>query len=140
MMILDLRSSNLSISEALREHIVRRLDFALRRFASRVHRVVVRLVDVNGPRGGLDKRCRIIAHLSPSGSVIVEATDADVYVAASQAAIRLDERIARALERRRRPGSRPKRWSARRLRGGARLERDRLSSPSTRSRQKEELS
>jgi ribosomal subunit interface protein len=119
-MMIDLRSSNLPISLALREHIERRLDFAIRRFASRISRVVVRLVDVNGPRGGPDKRCRIIAHLSPTGNVMVEATDADVYAAASQAAIRLDERVARALQRRR-----PRPLSARH--GGARLRRSSLS-------------
>jgi putative sigma-54 modulation protein len=118
-MNIELRSSNLPISEALREHVSRRIDFAVRRFASRIDRIVVRLVDVNGPRGGPDKRCRIIARLSPAGSVIVEATDADVYVAASQAAIRLDERVARALATRKRP--RP----ASTRRGGTRLTRDR---------------
>ncbi len=98
-MMIDMRSSNLPISEALREHILRRLDFAMRRVASRVSRVVVRLVDVNGPRGGPDKRCRIIAHLAPTGSIMVEATDADAYAATSQATNRLDDRITRALAR-----------------------------------------
>lgn len=100
-MTIDLRSSNLPLSDALRAHIVRRLDFAVRRFESRIERIVVRLCDVNGPRGGLDKRCRIVAYLAPTRSVIVEATDADIYAAASQAAIRLDERVSRALTRRR---------------------------------------
>lgn len=100
-MKIELRSSNMPISDAMREHVGRRIDFAVRRFASRIERIVVRLVDVNGPKGGPDKRCRIIARFAPHGSVIVEATDADAYVAASQAAIRLDERVSRALMRRR---------------------------------------
>ncbi len=100
-MTIDVRSSNLPISEALREHIARRLDFAIRRFAGGISRVVVRLVDVNGPKGGSDKRCRIIAHFSTRGSVMVEAIHEDVYAAASHAAIRLDERVSRALQRRR---------------------------------------
>jgi putative sigma-54 modulation protein len=117
MFMIDLRSSNLTISEALREHVARRLDFAIQHFAGRIRRVVVRLVDVNGPKGGPDKRCRIIAHLAPTGSVIVEATEGDAYAAASQAASRLDERIARALKRRR-----PRPASARRA--GARTRRE----------------
>jgi putative sigma-54 modulation protein len=102
-MLIELRSSNIQISVALREHVARRLDFAVGRFAPRVERVIVRLVDVNGPKGGPDKRCRIVARLSPARTVLVEATDSDAYAAVSQAAIRLDERVARALERRRRP-------------------------------------
>lgn len=101
MITIDLRSSNVPISVALREHVARRLDFAIRRFAHRIQRVIVRLVDVNGPRGGPDKRCRIVAYLDGSEVVLVEATDSDAYAAVSQAAIRLDERVARALTRRR---------------------------------------
>ncbi len=100
-MKIELRSSNVPISAALREHALRRLDFALRRFASRVEEVVVRLVDVNGPKGGPDKRCRIVVRFATSGSVLVEATEADAYCAVSQAAMRLDERVARAITRRR---------------------------------------
>ena len=101
MYTLDLRSPNVPISVALREHVVRRLDFAVRRFAHRIARVVVRIVDVNGPRGGPDKRCRIVAHLEGAQTALVEATDSDAYVAVSQAALRLDERVSRALTRRR---------------------------------------
>ncbi|HVJ89587.1 MAG TPA: HPF/RaiA family ribosome-associated protein [Labilithrix sp.] len=99
MVVTELRSSNVPISLALRDHVTRRVDFAIRRFAHRVERVVVRITDLNGPKGGLDKRCRIVARLSPARSVVVEATDADAYVAVSQAAIRLDERVSRALAR-----------------------------------------
>lgn len=101
MYTIDLRSSNLTISVALREHVARRLDFALRRFSHRIERVVVRITDENGPKGGPDKRCRIGAHLDGAEAVLVEATDSDAYVAASQAAIRLEERVARALTKRR---------------------------------------
>ena len=100
MYTIDLRSSNLDISVALREHVVRRLDFAIRRFAHRIDKVVVRIVDVNGPKGGPDKRCRMVAHYEGPHALLVEATDSDAYVAVSQAAIRLEERVARALTRR----------------------------------------
>jgi putative sigma-54 modulation protein len=101
-MKIEIRGSTVPISEALEEHILRKLDFALRRFADRLDRVVVRLVDLNGPKGGIDKRCRIAARLmSPVPSVIVEATDADAYMAVSQAAARLEERVARTLSKQR---------------------------------------
>jgi len=101
MFTIDLRSSNVSVSLALHEHIVRRLDFSVRRFAHRIERVVVRLADINGPRGGPDKRCRILAVLDGPETVVVEATDADAYAAVSQATMRLEERVARVLMRRR---------------------------------------
>jgi putative sigma-54 modulation protein len=121
-MEIEVRASNVAVSEALETHILRRIDSALRRFAPRVARVVVRLVDLNGPKGGLDKRCRITAELcSPAPGMIVEATDADAYVAVSQAAARLDERVTRVLARRR-SRSASTRAVVRRLRGRAPIE------------------
>jgi putative sigma-54 modulation protein len=100
-MRIEARTSNVPISEALHMHISRKLDFALRRFENRTVRVVLRLVDLNGPKGGPDKRCRVAARLSTGPTVIAEATDADAYVAVTHAAARLHDKIARALGRRR---------------------------------------
>lgn len=115
---IELRSWNIPISDPLREHVERRLDFALRRFAQYVQRITVRLVDINGPKGGPDKRCRIVVELLPAQTLIVEALDSDAYAAVSQAAIRMDEKVARVLTRRR-----PRPPDARR--GGARRARER---------------
>lgn len=99
-MRVEVRASNIPISEPLALHITKRLDFALRRYAGRIDHVLVRLVDLNGPKGGVDKRCSITAQLaSPSEKVLVAAVDSDAYVAVSQATARLDSRISRAIRR-----------------------------------------
>jgi hypothetical protein len=49
-MMIEIRGSTVPLSEALEEHTSRRLTFALRRFADRIERVVVRLIDLNGPK------------------------------------------------------------------------------------------
>lgn len=104
MVDLEIRSRNLSLSPALREHVARKVDYAVRRLAHHVDRVVVRIVDVNGPKGGEDKRARVIAHLSGGADVVVEATGADAYGAVSRSVARLDEAVARSVERGRRRG------------------------------------
>lgn len=96
-MKLEFRTSNLESSPPLEAHVVRKLDFALRRFSDRIERVLVRLVDINGPRGGRDKRCRIAASVSGAPSVIVEATHSNAYVAITHAAARLQAQIARVI-------------------------------------------
>lgn len=74
----------------------RRLEFALGRFASRVRSLRVRLTDLNGPRGGLDKKCLIAVRLDrPRRVIVIEDVDADESVAISRAA----ERVARAVSR-----------------------------------------
>jgi putative sigma-54 modulation protein len=100
-MKIDIRSSNLPRSESLHAHIERKLAFALGRFADRIRVVHVRVRDLNGPRGGIDKLCRMVLFVAPRSSLVVEATDADAYAAVSQAALKLQERFVRNLTRKR---------------------------------------
>lgn len=107
-MKIEMRESSVEISGPLAEHVERQLEPVRRRLADRVDRVVVRLVDLNGPKGGDDKRCRVTATLrAPVGTLIGEAVDADAYVAVRQAVARLEARIGRLLRRARtRPAQR----------------------------------
>jgi putative sigma-54 modulation protein len=82
-------------TEALREYAVRRLSFAVRRFRHRVRSVTVRLVDVNGPRRGVDTRCSITTDLVEGGQIFVEATAAWPFGAITLAAGRLSEALRR---------------------------------------------
>lgn len=100
-MRLDIRGQHIEVTTALHAHAARRLQFALGRFGQRIARVAVRLTDLNGPRGGMDKQCQMVAEMAPGGKVIVEAIDADLYAAITQAADRLGRAVARELERQR---------------------------------------
>jgi putative sigma-54 modulation protein len=101
------------LSSGLAELTEHRLQRALGRFATRVRRVRVCLNDVNGPRGGVDKRCRMRVDLFPRGLVVVEAVDAAFEPALLGAAERIVRRVHAAIERkrdahrRRRPADRP---------------------------------
>lgn len=63
------------------------------------------LTDENGPKGGPDKRCRVVAHL-PTGPVVVSRTGRDPVAAVTAAAGRcrrlVRSRLARRRHRRRR--------------------------------------
>jgi ribosome hibernation promoting factor len=93
--------SRIRASAAVRAYVERRLQFSLDRFSQRVERAVVHLEDVNGPRGGEDKVCRIEVRLRPTGSVLVEESGSAVLAAVAGAAERLGRAVSRALERRR---------------------------------------
>ena len=76
-----------------------RLAFALGRFAGRVRSVSVRLTDVNGPRGGLDKKCVIAVRLERSPRVIlIEDADTDAEVVVCRCAERTARAVARAID------------------------------------------
>ena len=90
-----IRAGQVDTAAALREYIERRLSFAVRRFAHQVQHLTVRLVDVNGPRRGVDSRCSITANLVDGRRIFVEASAAWPFAAITQAAHRLGESIRR---------------------------------------------
>ena len=98
-MRIDIQTSGFLLTDGLREHATRRLQFALSWANHDVRKVAVRLSDINGPRGGSDKRCQIQVRLSGSQDVVIEDTEADLYVAIDRAADRADRAVARRLER-----------------------------------------
>jgi hypothetical protein len=85
----------------LTAHVERRLRFALTRFSSRIGRVNVFLADQNGPRGGIDKTCRIVVRLRDGGDVVAEVNDVDWEVAVDRATTRIGHSTGRELARRR---------------------------------------
>ena len=100
-MQIQIRERHVEVTEVLRAHVERRLGFGLARFGARIGRVIVRLSDTNGHRGGVDKRCQIDVGLRPSGRVRSEDTDADLGVAVNRATDRVARAVARVLERER---------------------------------------
>ncbi len=55
----------------LRGLVVRRARFVMRRLVWLVPRARVRLSDVNGPRGGVDKRCQVELRAAGTSPVVV---------------------------------------------------------------------
>jgi regulator of nucleoside diphosphate kinase len=100
-MLLEVRHVNLPVSDALQDFTRRRLARALRPFQSNVSRVDVRITDVNGPDGGVDKRCSVSAELvGARQKVVVHSESADPYEAVQSACARLSEAVSRALTKR----------------------------------------
>jgi len=95
----DVRRQQVDISGSQREHLERRLHFALGRFTQAIRRVVVFLSDQNGPRGGLDKLCRLVIQPKAGNEVVVETRGGSVDDAVDQAADRASLTLARRLAR-----------------------------------------
>jgi ribosome-associated translation inhibitor RaiA len=89
------------IPEVAADLLRRRLEFALSRFSARVRQVSARVADLNGPRGGIDKRCVITLRRERSTRpIVIEDSDVDPMVAIDRAADRAGRTVARALSRR----------------------------------------
>jgi ribosomal subunit interface protein len=103
-MRIDVRSTRFGLTDAIREHAERRTAAALEKARLSNVYVMVRLSDINGVRGGVDKSCRISVRLPRLGWVIAHAVDRDLYGAIDRAAIRLGRLLRRRLSRRRTMG------------------------------------
>lgn len=100
-MHIDIQAQGFSLTDALREHTRSRLRFALAHGAEMIGRVTVRLSDINGPRGGADKRCHIHLAVAHQSDVVIDEIQADMYVAIDRAAGRAGRALARQIERQR---------------------------------------
>ncbi len=90
----------MSTSQSLLNHAERKVRRALSRISDRVTRVEVHVVDDNGPKGGTDKRCSIVANIAGMGQIAVNELSSDFFKAVDLAARKLrratEHRVARA--------------------------------------------
>ena len=99
-MQITIHTRNFDLTDALGSHTERRLRFALTSADSYVRRIVVRLSDINGPKGGDDKRCHVQVMLAGLPDVVVEDIQADLYFAIDRAADRAARTVMRKISRR----------------------------------------
>jgi ribosome-associated translation inhibitor RaiA len=59
----------------------------------------MRLSDINGPRGGADKRCHVRVVLDGLHDVVIEDIEADLYVAIDRATDRAGRTLVRKIDR-----------------------------------------
>jgi ribosome-associated translation inhibitor RaiA len=99
-MQIEMQAHSFPLTDALRSHAEWQLRFTLTFFDKHIQRVIMRLSDTYGPRGGVDKRCHLQVVLAGLSDVVIEDTDADLYVAIGRATDRAVRTIERRLARR----------------------------------------
>ena len=85
----------------------------LRRIQWLVPRATVRLSDVNGPRGGVDKRCQVELDTDGNGKVVITAVARDWRSAIDNALARAARVLLRLWQRGRQPARTTDRRAAR---------------------------
>jgi putative sigma-54 modulation protein len=102
-MRIQIHSKNFRLFDRQRERMERSLRFALARFHERILSVTVGFADVNGPRGGADKQCRLVVRMPNCDKITIEETSGNVLAAVASASERAGRAVARELQRRRNP-------------------------------------
>jgi len=97
----DIRQKDVRMTQILRDCIARRIEAALERFSSRIRRITLHLSDVNGPRGGVDKLCRVAVQLEGGEPIRTEGRGSEWLSLATEVAKRAAHSLTREVDRRR---------------------------------------
>jgi len=92
-------AKGIDASQALREYIMERVDYALERAEDSISFITVRISDVNGPKGGVDKRCQIHLKMLGLPTVVVTGVSASIIDAIDSAAQRASRVVERIISR-----------------------------------------
>lgn len=87
----------------MRDMSVERVRFALRRLNTWVPRARVQFSDVNGPRGGVDKRCQVELSTDAAGTVVIASLARDWRTALDRSLGRATRVLTRSLQRNQKP-------------------------------------
>jgi len=90
-----IQARDFDLTHSLRNHIQRRLNYALSSRDQYIQSILVRLSDINGPRGGSDKCCHIHIVIPQQHDVVIDDTEADMYAAINRAASRASRTLVR---------------------------------------------
>lgn len=73
---------------------------AVDRFKHIIRETDITFLDVNGPRGGLDKRCKVQLRLMPRGIIVVRTTATTMLDAANIACDKIRQLLSKRLSKR----------------------------------------
>lgn len=87
----------------MRDVSVERVRFTFRRLSALVARAKVQFSDINGPRGGVDKRCQIELSTEAVGTVVIASLAPDWRTALDRSLSRAARVLKRGVQRRQKP-------------------------------------
>ncbi|AGC46551.1 hypothetical protein MYSTI_05271 [Myxococcus stipitatus DSM 14675] len=98
-MRIEIRARHIALTETLRTYVERRVRFAMGRLSDQVRDVTVRLEDINGPRGGVDKVAKVTVRLEHGKQFAAEAEEASFATAVDRALERAGHSLGKVLGR-----------------------------------------
>ncbi|MEM7782664.1 MAG: hypothetical protein AAF623_04865 [Planctomycetota bacterium] len=77
-----------------------RLYASFSKFGFRVSQIDLKVRDLNGPRGGIDKECKVVVRVERMGDIVVSSRDRTLTKAIPDTINRAARTVTRRLERR----------------------------------------
>lgn len=99
-MNIDFQSKGIFYGDVAKDYAIHRLGFAVGRFADVIRRIDVKVEDINGERGGVDKRCTIKIFVERIDSPIMNSVDhTSISAAIDVACDRIRRSVSRTVDR-----------------------------------------
>jgi ribosome-associated translation inhibitor RaiA len=98
--MITIRQIGVELTAEFRESFEIRLQQSLRRLGRRLQKVNAFISDLNGPKGGIDKHCRVVVHLKRQPSLVIEERDSELDSLIDRLIDRLGQTAARLRDRR----------------------------------------
>ncbi len=98
-MKIDIQTRGFDLTEGLKAFIQRKLQFALSRMESHISVISIGLSDINGPKGGIDKRCRLQVSIANMEDIVIKDTQPDLYCAIDRTMQRASRVVTRKIAR-----------------------------------------
>lgn len=98
-MTITIRAQHFELSQALHDFALSKMEAALTRFGDDVLSADVFFSDINGPKGGPDKRVVIRVQLRQRHQVTVESLHHDLYIAISKSSGKARRVVRRKLRK-----------------------------------------
>ncbi|SEL65176.1 ribosomal subunit interface protein [Stigmatella aurantiaca] len=97
-----MRGVHLSLSDGLKSYVQEHLVDHIERFCDdEAAEIDIALVDINGPKGGVDKECRVTVRLPGLAAIHVTETTETLHQAIDAVRDRLETALKRTLGKRR---------------------------------------
>jgi ribosomal subunit interface protein len=101
-MNIQLQTQGFDLTDAISAHVHRQIDFNLANFESHIMSVDVFLSDINGPKGGPDKKALVCIRLDSRSAITIERIREDLYAAITIVSRQANRTVRRALNKHRR--------------------------------------
>ncbi|NVJ21087.1 MULTISPECIES: ribosome hibernation-promoting factor, HPF/YfiA family [Myxococcus] len=97
-----MRGVHLTLTESMRDYLQEHLVDHIARIADdEAAEIDISLVDINGPKGGVDKECRVTVHMPSFASVHVTERAETLFPAIDAARDRLERTLRKTVDKRR---------------------------------------
>lgn len=100
-MNIDLQARDFHLTSSIESQIRQKLKVVLNRFGHKIRNLRVVLSDVNGPKGGKDKRCAIKIEMHNLKTIVVDEVTSNMHESISRCSQRAKRTIDKVLNKNR---------------------------------------